>query len=233
MKNAIKDFVSQISKTQSLISMHTAVSTDSDGKITAGALSNDRLVAEIVRVAQQDDGGNERSRQHLFPVERSWFRWQRLLDNQINLKDEAALDTALGEHGGRAKVFATETVTDYGDGATADYSEAEGMADVVQDYTALLLGDFYGTEGMVDHRDNYTKEIDRIEKRIVDLEKRAQAVKDQLTRSFVEMEKAQAKTNQEMQFFNQAIRLTIIHGFMIYNHTLNMGWRSALGQAGC
>ncbi|HCV97942.1 MAG TPA: hypothetical protein DGJ56_01465, partial [Verrucomicrobiales bacterium] len=76
--------------------------------------------------------------------------------------------------------------------------------DVVQDYTALLLGDFYGTEGaLVDHRDNYNKEIDRIEKRIVDLEKRAQEVKDQLTRSFVEMEKAQAKTNQEMQFLTK------------------------------
>ena len=84
-------------------------------------------------------------------------------DNQINLKDEAALDTALRENMGDVqKFFTTETVTDYGDGATADYSEAEGMADVVQDYTALLLGDFYGTEGaLVDHRDNYTKEIDR------------------------------------------------------------------------
>jgi flagellar capping protein FliD len=126
-------------------------------------------------------------------------------DNQINLKDETALDTALRENMGDVqKFFATETVTDYGDGAASDYSAAEGMADVLQDYTALLLGDFYGTEGaLVDHRDNYTKEIDRIEKRITDLEKRAQIVKDQLTRSFVEMEKAQAKTNQEMQFLTK------------------------------
>ena len=205
VKNAIKDFVSQISKTQSLISMHTSVSTDSDGKITAGALSNDRLVAEI---------GSELRSKTMGEMSGAGSTYSRLsdlgfggngYDNQINLKDEAALDTALRENMGDVqKFFATETVTDYGDGATADYSEAEGMADVVQDYTALLLGDFYGTEGaLVDHRDNYTKEIDRIEKRIVDLEKRAQAVKDQLTRSFVEMEKAQAKTNQEMQFLTK------------------------------
>jgi flagellar capping protein FliD len=52
----------------------------------------------------------------------------------------------------------------------------------------------------VDHRDNYTKEIDRINKNIVELEKRVQYTKEQLTRSFVEMEQAQSKSNQEMQF---------------------------------
>ena len=205
VKNAIKDFVSQISKAQSIIGMHTAVTTDSDGKVTAGALSNDRLVAEI---------GSELRSKTMGEMSGAGSSYSRLsdlgfagngYDNQINLKDETALDTALRENMGDVqKFFATETVTDYGDGATSDYSAAEGMADVVQDYTALLLGDFYGTEGaLVDHRDNYTKEVDRIEKRIADLEKRAQVVKDQLTRSFVEMEKAQAKTNQEMQFLTK------------------------------
>ncbi|MBO60698.1 MAG: hypothetical protein CMO63_01825 [Verrucomicrobiales bacterium] len=205
VKNAIKDFVSQISKTQSLISMHTAVTTDSDGKVTAGALSNDRLVAEIgaelrsKTMGEMSGAGSSYSRLSDLGFAGNGY------DNQINLKDETALDTALRESMGDVqKFFATETVTDYGDGATADYSEAEGMADVVQDYTALLLGDFYVTDGaLVDHRDNYTKEIDRIENRIAELEKRAQAVKDQLTRSFVEMEKAQAKTNQEMQFLTK------------------------------
>ena len=55
----------------------------------------------------------------------------------------------------------------------------------------------------MDHRDNYTKEIDRINKNIVELEKRVQFTKEQLTRSFVEMEMAQAKSNQEMQFLMQ------------------------------
>ena len=64
-----------------------------------------------------------------------------------------------------------------------------------------MLGDIYGTEGaLVDHRDNYTKEVDRINKNIVELEKRVQFTKEQLTRSFVQMEQAQSKTNQEMQF---------------------------------
>ena len=75
------------------------------------------------------------------------------------------------------------------------------MAEVLEDYTSVLLGDIYGTEGaLVDHRDNYTKEIDRINKNIDELEKRVQLTKEQLTRSFVQMEQAQSKTNQEMQF---------------------------------
>ena len=66
---------------------------------------------------------------------------------------------------------------------------------------SLLLGDVYGTDGaLVDHRDNYTKEVDRIDKNIADMETRVQFTKEQLTRSFIEMEQAQAKTNQEMQF---------------------------------
>ena len=72
---------------------------------------------------------------------------------------------------------------------------------MMEDYTSLLLGDVYGTEGALeDHRDNYTKEIDRISKNIIDLEKRVQFTKDQLTRSFIDMEMAQSKSNQEMQF---------------------------------
>ncbi|MDA7676874.1 hypothetical protein N8584_02740, partial [bacterium] len=47
VKEAVKDFVGQISKTQSLIGMHTTVKSDSDGKVEAGRLSNDRLVNEI------------------------------------------------------------------------------------------------------------------------------------------------------------------------------------------
>ena len=99
------------------------------------------------------------------------------------------------------KFFATEETTSVSDGATADYQAEEGMADVMGDYMALLLGDVYGTDGaLTDHRDNYTKEVDRIDKSIADMEKRVQFTKDQLTSSFIAMEQAQAKTNQEMEF---------------------------------
>jgi len=75
---------------------------------------------------------------------------------------------------------------------------------MMEDYTSLLLGDVYGTEGALeDHRDNYAKEIDRISKNITDLERRVQFNKDQLTQSFIDMEMAQAKSNQEMQFLTQ------------------------------
>ena len=202
VKQAVKDFVGQISKIQSLIGMHTSVTTDSDGKVTAGRLSNDRLVSEISADLRKKTMGE---------VTGSGSDFDRLsdlgfsgngYDNQISLTDENTLDTILREKmGDLEKFFSTETTKTGVDGASADYQAEEGMAESMEDYTALLLGDVYGTEGaLVDHRDNYTKEIDRIDQNIIDLEKRVQFTKEQLTRSFVEMELAQAKSNQEMQF---------------------------------
>ena len=202
VKLAVKGFVGQISKIQSLIGMHTTVTTDSDGKVTAGTLSNDRLVSEIAADLRQKTMGE---------ITGTGSNFDRLsdlgfsgngYDNQISLTDENTLDTILREKmGDLEKFFATEETQAGVAGATADYQAEEGMAEGMEDYTALLLGDVYGTEGaLVDHRDNYTKEIDRINKSIVELEKRVQFTKEKLTRSFVEMEQAQSKSNQEMQF---------------------------------
>ncbi len=202
VKEAVKDFVGQISKTQSLIGMHTTVTTDSDGKVTAGRLSNDRLVSEIAADLRQKTMGETTGTGSDFDRLSDLGFSGNGYDNQISLTDENTLDAILREKmGDLEKFFSTEETQAGVAGATADYQAEEGMAEVMEDYTALLLGDVYGTEGaLVDHRDNYTKEIDRINKNIVELEKRVQYTKEQLTRSFVEMEQAQSKTNQEMQF---------------------------------
>ena len=205
VKEAVKDFVGQISKTQSLIGMHTTVKSDSDGKVEAGRLSNDRLVNEIAVSLRKKTMGE---------ISGSGSSFDRLsdlgftgngYDNQISLTDENALDTILREKmGDLEKFFSTETLKAGVDGATADYQSEEGLAEMMEDYTSLLLGDVYGTEGALeDHRDNYAKEIDRISKNITDLERRVQFNKDQLTQSFIDMEMAQAKSNQEMQFLTQ------------------------------
>ncbi|MDA7624572.1 flagellar filament capping protein FliD [bacterium] len=205
VKEAVKDFVGQISKTQSLIGMHTTVKSDSDGKVEAGRLSNDRLVNEIAVSLRKKTMGE---------ISGSGSSFDRLsdlgftgngYDNQISLTDENALDTILREKmGDLEKFFSTETLKAGADGATADYQSEEGLAEMMEDYTSLLLGDVYGTEGALeDHRDNYAKEIDRISKNITDLERRVQFNKDQLTQSFIDMEMAQAKSNQEMQFLTQ------------------------------
>ena len=205
VKEAVKDFVGQISKTQSLIGMHTTIKSDSDGKVEAGRLSNDRLVQEIAVSLRKKTMGE---------ISGSGSNFDRLsdlgftgngYDNQISLTDENTLDTILREKmGDLEKFFSTETLKAGVDGATADYQSEEGLAEMMEDYTSLLLGDVYGTEGVLeDHRDNYAKEIDRISKNIIDLERRVQFTKDQLTRSFVDMEMAQAKSNQEMQFLTQ------------------------------
>ena len=205
VKEAVKDFVGQISKTQSLIGMHTTIKSDSDGKVEAGRLSNDRLVQEIAVSLRKKTMGE---------ISGSGSNFDRLsdlgftgngYDNQISLTDENTLDTILREKmGDLEKFFSTETLKAGVDGATADYQSEEGLAEMMEDYTSLLLGDVYGTEGVLeDHRDNYAKEIDRISKNIIDLERRVQFTKDQLTQSFIDMEMAQAKSNQEMQFLTQ------------------------------
>ena len=202
VKQAVKDFIGQIGKAQSMIGVHTTVTTDSDGKVTAGKLSDDRLVNEIAGELRAKTTGE---------VSGSGSSFNRLsdlgftgngYDNQISLTNENTLDTILRERmGDLEKFFATEDTKAVLDGAAADYQTEEGLADIMGDYMSLLLGDVYGTDGaLVDHRDNYTKEVDRIDKNIADMETREQFTKEQLTRSFIEMEQAQAKTNQEMQF---------------------------------
>ncbi|HAH99758.1 MAG TPA: hypothetical protein DCO70_10495 [Verrucomicrobiales bacterium] len=205
VKEAVKDFVSQVSKTQSLIAMHTSVKTDDDGKVTAGRLSNDRLVSEIASDLRQKTMGEVTGTGSTFDRLSDLGFSGNGYDNQISLADENTLDSILREKmGDLQKFFSTEETQAGVDGATADYQADEGMAEAMEDYMSLLLGDIYGTEGsLVDHRDNYTKEIDRINQNISDLEKRVQFTKEQLTRSFLQMEQAQAKTNQEMQFLTK------------------------------
>jgi flagellar hook-associated protein 2 len=202
VKQTVKDFVGQISKAQTMIEMHTTVTTDSDGKVTAGKLSDDRLVTEIAAELRAKTMGDVSGTGSSFARLSDFGFTGNGYDNQISLTDESALDTILRERmGDLEKFFATEETTSVSDGATADYQAEEGMADVMGDYMALLLGDVYGTDGaLTDHRDNYTKEVDRIDKSIADMEKRVQFTKDQLTSSFIAMEQAQAKTNQEMEF---------------------------------
>ncbi|MBT6790754.1 MAG: hypothetical protein HOA45_13965, partial [Verrucomicrobia bacterium] len=127
VKEAVKDFVGQISKTQSLIGMHTTVKSDSDGKVEAGRLSNDRLVNEIAVSLRKKTMGE---------ISGSGSSFDRLsdlgftgngYDNQISLTDENALDTILREKmGDLEKFFSTETVKVGVDGATADYQSEEG-----------------------------------------------------------------------------------------------------------
>ena len=97
VKEAVKDFVGQISKTQSLIGMHTTIKSDSDGKVEAGRLSNDRLVNEIAVSLRKKTMGE---------ISGSGSNFDRLsdlgftgngYDNQISLTDENALDTILRE----------------------------------------------------------------------------------------------------------------------------------------
>ena len=202
VKQAVKDFVGQISKTQSLIGMHTTIKSETDGKVTAGTLSNDRLVSEISAGLRKKTMGEITGTGSGFDRLSDLGFTGNGYDNQISLTDENALDAIFREKmGDLEKFFSTETVKTGVDGATEDYQLDEGLAESMEDYMSLLLGDVYGTEGaLVDHRDNYTKEIDRISKNIVELEKRVQLTKAQLTRSFIDMELAQSKTNQQMQF---------------------------------
>ncbi len=53
---------------------------------------------------------------------------------------------------------------------------------------------------LVDRTDNLAKLSKNIDEQIVNLEKQVQSNRDKMIRSFVNMEKAQAKINQQMQF---------------------------------
>ena len=103
--------------------------------------------------------------------------------NQITLDDESKLDSALRDNLGQ--VNAIFTTTTY------------GIADSLYTYLDNLLDD---DGSLATTQENMTGQITDIDKQIADHERRVQSTREALIRSFVSMETAQSKINQQMSF---------------------------------
>ncbi|HYG21645.1 MAG TPA: flagellar filament capping protein FliD [Verrucomicrobiae bacterium] len=183
IKGAIQNFIEAYNKVQSVIDSQTASSTDANGVVTAGVLSGESDIEEIasrlrssVFAALPDTAGTIKRLADLGIVSNG-------NDNSLKLEDSAVLDSALST--------SLDTVKNLFS------SESAGLATKLDGYMTKIIGE-KGT--LVDHQDRLTKQASDIDKQILDMERLVQANKERMTASFVSMETAQAKINQQLQY---------------------------------
>ena len=184
IKNKIAGFISQINRVQSLIKAQTASSTDSDGKVKLGVLAGESLVSMTIsgdirtKAIESVDGMTGTiTRLESIGYTSSGYT------NELSLSDSSTLETALSENLGQVKSLFT----------TATY----GLANSMYTYLDTLLDDDGSLETT---QNNLTNQISSIDKQIADHERRVQMNRDTLIRSFVNMEQAQSKINNDMSF---------------------------------
>ena len=184
IKNKIAGFISQINKVQSLIKTQTASSTDADGKVTLGVLAGESLVSMTIsgdirtKAIENVDGlSGTITRLESIGYTSSGY------SNELSLSDSSTLETALSENIGQVKSLFTTTT--------------DGLANSMYTYLDALLGDDGSLETT---QKNLTSQISSIDQQIADHERRVQMNRDTLIRSFVNMEQAQSKINNDMSF---------------------------------
>ena len=183
IKDSIANLVSTLNKVQSLIASQTASSTDADGKVTLGILAGESLVTEISRDLREktvdDVTGITSTIKRLESIGYSTGGYT----NQISLSDSSELDSALRDNLGQVKTLFT----------LATY----GIANNIYTYLDNVLDD----EGsLATTQENMTDQAKDIDKQIADHERRVKSNREALIRSFVAMEEAQSKINQQMSY---------------------------------
>ncbi|MCF7668932.1 MAG: flagellar filament capping protein FliD [Verrucomicrobia bacterium] len=186
IKSGIQDFVSAYNETQTLIDTYTASSTDADGKVEAGILTGERdaftLSSELRSYAYDQVSSLSGTINKLDDLGYTTSGYS----NQITLSDEEQLDNAISTN--------LEDVQEFFSDATS------GLATSFSTY----LENTAGTDGTLETRqDTLSEQMSSIDDQITSMEKLVQSHKEQLINSFVQMEKAQAKIDQQMQFLNQ------------------------------
>jgi flagellar hook-associated protein 2 len=188
IKTAIQGFIDAYNKVQSLIDSQTASSTDAKGVVTAGVLADDSdsdLIGSTLRNSVFSTiTGLSGTLNHLAKLGIS----TNGNDNTLTLDDSDQLDSVLSDDlEGVKQLFADST---------------NGLAVRLDAYLTKTVGDD-GT--LVAHQNSLTKQSSDIDQQIQDMERIISAHKDQMTESFVAMETAQAKLNQQLQFLNQQL----------------------------
>jgi flagellar hook-associated protein 2 len=185
IKDSIASLITTINKVQSMIAAQVASSTGNDGKITLGILAGETLATEISRElrakAVEDVTGITGTLKRLESIGYTTTGYT----NQLTLSDETSLDTALRDNLGQVETLFTTTTY--------------GVANTYYDYLDNLLDD---DGSLATTQENMTDQVTDIDKQIADHERRVEANRQVLIRSFVAMETAQAKINQQMSFLS-------------------------------
>jgi len=186
IKSAIKGFVDEYNKTQALININSASTTDSKGKVTAGALSGDSTVSSMNSDLRRLMTGT------LTGLSGTILRMESLgftsngNDDSLIASDESRLDQAIGSDLSSLKDFFSNAST--------------GLATQFNSYLDKTIGDG-GT--LVTRQTNLTAESKKIDDSIATMERVVQANKARLTQSFLAMETAQSNINQQLSYLQR------------------------------
>ena len=186
ISTAIKDFIAEYNKSQSLIDTQTASTTDAKGKVSAGILAGDseanELSSKLRGLVGSVVGGLTGSVSQLTHLGID----SNGTDDTLKLTGSTTLDTLLADH--------LNEVQDFFANAT------NGLGAQLSDYLEGVVGD----EGsVVTKQDNLATQSAGIDTQISDLERIVLANKSRLLAGFVAMEQARSNINQQLQFLSQ------------------------------
>ena len=186
VKSAIQDFIADYNKVQSLIDTDTASTTDAKGKVTAGTLASESDASSISsRLRSILNAQVSGLTTALKQVEGIGIA-SNGNDNSISIGDSETLDAALANNlGAIQNLFA---------------DSAKGVAVKLDEYLEKTIGDD-GT--LIGRQDRLGKQSVEIDTQITDQEKVVQANRQRLISSFLAMESARQKSNQQLQYLSQ------------------------------
>jgi flagellar hook-associated protein 2 len=180
IKQAISDFVEEYNKAQALIDSRTASSTNAAGKVTTGVLAGDMeaysIASQLRSLANGRSEGIIRGLTGLGIISSGY-------DNSLRIDQDEKLSSALEADLDAVAALFTNT--------------ENGIAVRLANYLEKTIGE----DGTLPNKQgNIGKETAAIETQIADLERQVQANRQRMIASFLAMEQAQARINQQLQF---------------------------------
>lgn len=186
IKTAIKDFLTEYNKVQSMIDSQTASSTDSKGKVTTGVLANENDATEIASSLRRITFGQVAGLAETLNGLADMGIDSNGNDNSLTLSDESALDTALAQNPNQVQDLFTDS--------------SNGLGAQLADFLDKTVGD---DGSLVTHTTSIGKQITAIDTQIADYERFVLSEKSRLTDSFVTMETAQQNINAQLKYLQQ------------------------------
>ena len=187
-RSKIDDFITKYNAVQSFISDNTEITVENDEDVTTSILTENREVREMARDLRQLAFAQVSGLQGTV---------KRLQDIGIDFKDSSdelevvdsdALDSALANEAD--------------DVATLFTDSSEGLANTFNSF----IEKYIGTDGTLETQtDNLNNRSDRIDDQIDTLERRIEADRQALIDSFVRMEGAQARLQQQLGILTRSL----------------------------
>lgn len=186
ISKAISDFVDAYNKAQAIIDTNTASTTDASGKVTAGTLAGESeayTIASDMRklvTATLDSLTGTIKRLESIGISTNGD------NNNLSISDSDALDDALANNLSEVKSLFTNST--------------DGIAVALADY----LEDTVGDDGTLPTKqDNLDTQAEDLTEQITEQERWVQSTREQLIATFVAMETAQQKINQQLQYLSK------------------------------